>query len=158
MARRALAASPASPRPMTRTSPAVGRIRPASTRSSVLFPAPFGPATASTSPGASVRSTSRRTRTRPNERRSPRAASSGSSLNGVDPRTELVEAERFDDVAGVGEIQDLELGLDAHVRGRDDDRQVGIAEPDLAEELHAVRIRKAHVQHRHVRALLLELL
>src|SRR4051812_44243845 len=159
MARRALAASPASPRPMTRTSPAVGRIRPASSRSSVLLPAPFGPATASASPGASVRSTSRRTRTRPNDRHSPRAASNGSpSQDGVDPRTELVEAEWFDDVAGVREIQDLELGLDAHVGGRDDDRQVGLAEPDAAEQLDAVGVGEAHVEHRHVRKLLLELL
>src|SRR5438093_588037 len=159
MARRASAAAPVSARPSTRTSPAVGRMSPARSRRSVLFPAPFGPATASASPGTSVRSMSWRTLTRPNERRRPRAASSGSpSQEGIDPRAEFVEAERFDDVAGVGEIQNLELGLDAHVGGRDDDRQVGLAQPDAAEELDPVGIGEPHVQHRHVGALLLELL
>src|SRR5689334_19150890 len=130
MARRA-SGLPARRRPSTRTSPADGRLSPARTRSSVLFPAPLGPATASTSPAASVRSTSRSTLSRPKDRRRPRAASSGSpSRDGIDARAELVEAERFDDVAGVGEVEDLELGLDAHVGGGDDDRQVGQDEAD----------------------------
>src|SRR6476469_922018 len=120
MALRSSAASPWSGRPSTRTSPAVGRMSPASTRSRVLFPAPLGPATASTSPAARLRLTSCRTRTRPNDRRRPRAASSGSpARDGIDACAELVETERFDDVAGVGKIEDLELWLDAHVGGGD---------------------------------------
>src|SRR3984893_10837299 len=42
-------------RPSTRTTPADGGWRPATTRSSVLFPAPLGPSTLSTSPRASSR-------------------------------------------------------------------------------------------------------
>ena len=63
--------------PSTRTSPAVGRMRPARILSSVVLPAPFGPTTARASPARSERSSPRRMRTRPKERWSPRASSSG---------------------------------------------------------------------------------
>src|SRR5690349_6530549 len=134
-------------------------MRPASMRSSVLFPAPLGPATASTSPAARLRLMSWRTRTRPNDRRRPRAASSGSpSRDGIDAGAELVEAERFDDVAGVGKIEDLELGLDAHVGGGDDHREIRLREPDAPQQLDAVGVRQPHVEHRDIGTLLLELL
>src|ERR1044071_8456116 len=123
MARRAWLSLPLTGRPRTLTSPALGRISPASRRRNVLFPAPLGTATARASPGSSVRSMSWRTRRRPKARLSPVAASSlaSPSQDGIDAGAELVETEGFDDITGVGEIEDLELGLDAHVRGGDDD-------------------------------------
>ena len=63
---------------------------------------------------------------RPNDRRSPRASSSAGSApseDGIDAGAELVETEGFDDVAGVRQVEHLELGLDAQVGGGDDDRE-----------------------------------
>jgi len=48
-----------------RTSPALGRMRPLTTLSSVDFPAPFGPSSANTLPGGTTRSTPWRTSMRP---------------------------------------------------------------------------------------------
>src|SRR2546427_1919723 len=58
------AAEPGGP-PRTESRPDVGRIRPAISLSSVLLPAPFGPITARSEPGATVRLTSVRAIRRP---------------------------------------------------------------------------------------------
>src|SRR5689334_6816614 len=124
-------------------------MRPARMRSKVVLPAPFGPATATIAPARRVRSTPRSTCAAPNARRTPVArrstAPSGSatspavrapSEDGIDARPQLLETERFDDVAGVRKVEKLELRLDTHVRRRDDDRQIGMAHPDASQELH----------------------
>src|SRR4029077_20504982 len=111
--------------PNTRTSPELGRASPASTLRSVVLPAPLGPATTSASPARTRTSRPRSTRSAPNARSRPTASRIAPSEDGIDARAKLVETERFEDVTGVGKIQHFELGLDAHVGGRDDDRQVG---------------------------------
>ena len=60
--------------PASQTSPAVGRSRPPSRCSSVDFPQPLGPMTATVSPGATSRSTPSTARTRPAPCRIPCAA------------------------------------------------------------------------------------
>ena len=70
-------------RPHSRMDPADGRSFPATQRSSVLLPEPFGPTTATASPGRTSASTPQRTSTSPNERRSPLMASSGSDRPGA---------------------------------------------------------------------------
>src|SRR5581483_2118077 len=77
--------------------------------------------------------------------------------DGIDLGAELVQAEGFDDVTGMGQVEDLELGLDAQVRRGDDDRKLGLGVANAAEELDPVGIRKPHVQHRDVGPLLLQL-
>src|SRR5690606_26511043 len=121
---------------------------PARIRSSVVFPAPFGPNTTSVSPAATVTSTPCSTRTAPYERRRPRAVRSGSpSGESIDTGAELLDPERLDDVAGVGQIEHAELRLDAHVRRRDDDWKVGNQVAKPAKQVDAVHVRQAHVQH-----------
>src|SRR5688572_13517169 len=125
MPRRPTGSSPRTGRPSTRTVPASGRINPARIRSSVVFPAPLGPATTTASPGPTARSSPRSTRSPPNERLSPRASSGAGPLapseGGIDAGAELVESKGFDDVAGVRKVEDLELRLDAQIGGGDDD-------------------------------------
>src|SRR5688572_17460742 len=108
-------------RPRTRTSPASGRIKPASSLRSVVFPAPLAPATTTASPGSTVRSIPRSTRRPPNDLRSPRAISSAGTAavsdDGIDAGAELVQSEGFDDVSRVGQVEHLELGLDAQICG-----------------------------------------
>src|SRR6266550_1774238 len=58
------AAEPGGP-PRTESRPDIGRIRPAISLSSVLLPAPFGPITARSEPGATIRLTSVRAIRRP---------------------------------------------------------------------------------------------
>src|SRR5439155_18780919 len=57
----------------TSRSPAVGASSPATSRSSVVFPEPFGPVTTTKSPEATSRSTPRRTRFAPKRFSRPRA-------------------------------------------------------------------------------------
>ena len=57
---------PATTRPPMRTSPPSSRSRPAMLRSSVVLPQPLGPSSATTDPGSTRRSTSRRTWWSPN--------------------------------------------------------------------------------------------
>src|SRR4029077_5473155 len=132
--------------PNTRTSPELGRASPASTLRSVVLPAPLGPATTSASPARTRTSRPRSTRSAPNARSRPTASRIAPSEDGIDGCGELVETEGFEDVTGVGKIQHFELGLDAHVGGRDDDRQVRLRVPDAAEENHPVRGRGAPVE------------
>src|SRR4029079_1485027 len=135
-----------------------GRTR-ASNLRRVVLPAPLGPMMASASPEPRERSRPRRMRACPNERWRPRASSSGTpSCDGIDPRAELVEAEGFDDVAGVGKIENLELGLNTHVRRGNDDRKLRLSLPDAPKKIDPVGIGEAHVQDRHIRLMLLELL
>jgi hypothetical protein len=63
--------------PPTRTVPVVGLRRPAITRSSVVFPAPFGPNSARQSPAPSERSTASTARRRPKVRLTPETSTAG---------------------------------------------------------------------------------
>src|SRR5262245_10087045 len=141
MLRRPSGSSPRTGCPITRTSPAYGRIRPARMRSSVVFPAPLGPATTTASPGRTARSSPRSTRSPPNERLRPRASNSAlpvaPSEDGIDAGAELVESKGFDDVTRVRKVEHLELGLDAQVRGGDDDEQGGVRDADPPQQLEA---------------------
>src|SRR3954468_22218452 len=68
--------------PSTWTVPACGRSRPASTRSSVDFPAPFGPSTASSDPAGTAAVTSRSARRSPRRRLRPASSTAGRSVAG----------------------------------------------------------------------------
>jgi hypothetical protein len=58
----------------------------------------------------------------------------------------------------MGKIEDLELGLYAHVGGGDDHWKLGLALPDTPEKVDPVGIRKAHIQDGDIRLVLLQLL
>src|SRR5687768_2745744 len=58
----------------------------------------------------------------------------------------------------MGEIEDLELGLNAHVRCGNDDRKLGLGQPDPSQEIDAIGVRQPHVQNGNVRFMLFELL
>ena len=70
--------------PRNTTSPAIAGSSPASVSSVVVFPAPFGPMSATTSPGSTRRSTSRTTASAPYPAASPRHSSSGPRRVAVD--------------------------------------------------------------------------
>src|SRR5882762_599933 len=105
--------------------PPCGWMRPASTLSSVVFPAPLGPNTASVWPGCTVKETSSRAVTAPKRCRS-RSASS------IDGGRELAQFVGFDEVAAVPQVEHVHQRLHADVGGRHDDRQRG---PSLANAL-----------------------
>ena len=55
------------------------------------------------------------------------------------------------------EIENFELGLDAHVRGGDDDGQLGLGQSDASQKVDPVGIWEPHVQDGDVRLVLLQL-
>src|SRR5881628_3160213 len=114
--------------PVTDAVPRCGRIRPASTLSSVVLPAPFGPKTASVWPGARVNETSSSATTRPPP--SPNACRSPSARS-IDARGEVFHVERLDEIPGVPEIEHVDEGLHAHVRRRHDDGERRVGRPNL---------------------------
>src|ERR1041385_2252516 len=81
--------SPASGPPAIVTPPALGRASPARSRSSVLFPAPFGPTTRWHSPGLTERETPRSARAAPKRRSRPRASRREDTAAGVSGRGEV---------------------------------------------------------------------
>src|SRR3954471_896802 len=68
--------------PSTRTVPASGRMSPNSMRSIVVLPAPLGPSTPYTSPGATWSETSSTARTEPNDFVTPCASTASGSVMG----------------------------------------------------------------------------
>src|SRR6266496_5416769 len=95
--------------PVTCADPACGRINPASTLSSVVFPAPFGPKIASVCPAVRLNDTSSSATTRPKRCRSPSAES-------IDARGEIFHVERLDQVPRVPEVEHVDERLHADVR------------------------------------------
>src|ERR1043166_7827900 len=83
------AGSPASGAPSIVTRPALGRASPASSRSSVLFPAPLGPTTRWHSPGLTESETPRSARADPKRRSRSRASRRGQTAAGVWGRGEV---------------------------------------------------------------------
>src|SRR5690242_21534037 len=109
--------------PATRATPACGWINPASTFSSVVFPAPFGPKIVSVCPGARLKDTSSSATTRPNACRSPSAES-------IDARGQIFQVERLDEIPRMAEVEHVDERLHADV-GRGDDhreRRAGLAD------------------------------
>src|SRR5450759_1476551 len=83
---------PGSWMPATRALPDVGLSSPASTRRSVVFPAPFGPKSARHSPGASENVTPATARLDPNSR----ASSATSTIGGADAPVDIAEGIRLE--------------------------------------------------------------
>ena len=61
----AVGGAPVRSPPSTRTAPAAGRTRPVATRATVVLPTPFGPSSATASPGCTASDTSNRARNGP---------------------------------------------------------------------------------------------
>src|SRR5213595_3733829 len=126
-----------------RAHPCCGRISPASTLSSVVLPAPFGPKIASVCPGASVNDTPSSATTRPYVCRSPSAES-------IDARGEIFHVERLDQVARMPEVEHVDERLHADVCRRDDHGERGPGLADLLQQRHTVRIGEPQVEHEHL--------
>src|SRR4029077_9813867 len=125
---------PMAPRPpATPARPARGRMRPASTLSRVVFPAPLGPNNARVWPAGSVKVTSSSAGTAPKLCRTP-------SAHSIDAGSELVQVEGFHEIPAVPQVQHLHQGLHADVRGGDDHGQGGMGGADLLEQRDAVGI------------------
>src|SRR6059058_3646810 len=90
------AGPPGSSMPEIRASPEVGRSRPASMRSRVVLPSPFGPKRARHSPGANVKVTPATARRRPNSRVSSATSTTGAPPDGIleDIRLEVATLAR----------------------------------------------------------------
>src|SRR6058998_3254657 len=136
--------------PSTCARPLWGWIRPARTLRRVVFPAPFGPNTASVWPGWTPNETSSRALTAPKLCRSPSASS-------IDRGRELAQFIRFDEIAAVTQVEHVHQRLHAHIRRRDHDRERGPRFPDALQQRDPVGVRQPHVQHQNVRLEMVEL-
>src|ERR1041385_4400974 len=119
--------------PSTRARPRCGVISPASTLSSVVLPAPFGPKIGNVWPAYTRKETSSRARTAPK----PCPSRSASS---IDRRAELAQIVRFDEIAAVTQVQHVHERLHADVRRRDDDGERGPSLANALEQLDAVGV------------------
>src|SRR6266566_7248816 len=108
-------APPGSGMPETRALPAVGRRRPASTRRSVVLPAPFGPKSARHSPGPSENVTPATARLGPNSR----ASSVTSTIGGAVRAVEIAENIRLELATLAGVAQNA---VSLRLRHRGDDQ------------------------------------
>src|SRR5260370_6457381 len=130
--------------PSTWARPDCGRMSPASTFRSVVFPAPFGPNTARVCPTSSRKEMPSRAWTggEPKEWARP-------SADSIYARAELAQIEWLDQIAAVPEVQDAHERLHADGGGRHDDWQVAVALPDRLEQRDPVGVRDPKVTHEH---------
>src|SRR5512134_3092275 len=84
--------------PSTVARPACGRSRPARIRSSVVFPAPFAPKTATVAPAGSANDTSRSATRSPYARPTPSSATTGALVAVAAVAMAGVPAQRLDRV------------------------------------------------------------
>src|SRR6266550_4625253 len=132
--------------PATRTDPARGRIRPASTLSSVVLPAPFGPKIASVCPDVRVNNTPSSATTCPLP--SPKTCRNPSAES-IDTGGEVFQIERLDEVPRVAEVEDVNERLHAHVRRCNDHRKGRLRLSDLLQQGDAVGVGQAEIEYQH---------